>query len=314
MVAENENFMSENSEYSLHIPYHFSMAGEADELRDILLDFEYIEHKIFNAGPQQSIVDYDLINNFSTHFKDETKAALKLIQNGIRLSADSLDRDSSQLPGQLIGRLTSYEYPEITEFLRQAREWKFKPWLCPLSPSLFLAEMPLQQTLHGHRDTVRAVAMRSDGKTAVSASDDGTLKLWDFQQGTELATLSGNSGNVYSVAITPDGHKAIALSDDTIKIWDLDTCRELHTLTATPHRFVSIAIAPDGLSFVATMNNGELSIWDFKNYECQQTLLNTVNGFGAISFLHDSQQLVASPSIPTLNVWDVKTGQQVHGL
>ncbi|WP_315669508.1 hypothetical protein [Limnospira sp. PMC 1279.21] len=35
--------------------------------------------------------------------------------------------------------------------------------------------------------------MAPDGKRAVSASDDNTLKLWDLERGTELATLTGHS-------------------------------------------------------------------------------------------------------------------------
>ncbi|MGL4498546.1 MAG: WD40 repeat domain-containing protein [Planktothrix sp.] len=38
-----------------------------------------------------------------------------------------------------------------------------------------------------------AVEIAPDGKRAVSASDDKTLKLWDLETGTELATLPKKS-------------------------------------------------------------------------------------------------------------------------
>ncbi|MDT9308799.1 MAG: hypothetical protein P5702_26830 [Limnospira sp. PMC 1291.21] len=47
--------------------------------------------------------------------------------------------------------------------------------------------------------------MAPDGKRAVSASEDKTLKLWDLERGTELATLRGHSWSVNAVAIAPDG-------------------------------------------------------------------------------------------------------------
>ncbi|EKD10830.1 hypothetical protein SPLC1_S050380 [Arthrospira platensis C1] len=57
----------------------------------------------------------------------------------------------------------------------------------------------------GHSNRVEAVAIAPDGKRAVSASSDKTLKLWDLERGTELATLRGHSDRVWAVAIAPEG-------------------------------------------------------------------------------------------------------------
>jgi WD40 repeat protein len=51
-------------------------------------------------------------------------------------------------------------------------------------------------TLAGHTDWVSAVAVTPDGRRAVSASKDPTLKVWDLETGCELHTLAGhNSGS-----------------------------------------------------------------------------------------------------------------------
>jgi len=42
---------------------------------------------------------------------------------------------------------------------------------------------------HGHLGTVNSVAFSPDGKTIVSGSDDGTLRLWDVQSGECLVTI-----------------------------------------------------------------------------------------------------------------------------
>ena len=64
-------------------------------------------------------------------------------------------------------------------------------------------------TLTGHNDSVRAVAIAPDGKTAVSASDDNTLKQWDLETGKEISTFIGDSP-IICCAVSPDGLTIIA--------------------------------------------------------------------------------------------------------
>ena len=49
------------------------------------------------------------------------------------------------------------------------------------------------------------MALTPDGKRAVSASWDKTLKVWDLERGQVLRTLEGHTGFVTAVALTPDG-------------------------------------------------------------------------------------------------------------
>jgi WD40 repeat protein len=48
----------------------------------------------------------------------------------------------------------------------------------------------LIRTLEGH-DSVIAVAITPDGKSAVSASYDSTLKVWDLEKGEEKQHWKG---------------------------------------------------------------------------------------------------------------------------
>ena len=106
-----------------------------------------------------------------------------------------------------------------------------EPWLRPLRPSLTPPGGPLLRTLEGHTGGVNAVALTADGKRAVSASWDKTLKVWDLESGRELRTLEGHTDGVNAVALTADGKRAVSASwDKTLKVWDLESGRELRTL------------------------------------------------------------------------------------
>jgi len=88
----------------------------------------------------------------------------------------------------------------------------------------------------------------------VTASWDGTAKIWDLESGRELATLRGHTGAVMDVAVSPDG-KLVATGslDGTAKLWDLATGRNQLTLFGHEGPVNTVAFSPDG-RFVATVS------------------------------------------------------------
>ncbi len=85
-----------------------------------------------------------------------------------------------------------------------------------------------ERTFEGHGDSVRGCAVTPDGRRVVSASADGTLKVWDLETGQEVATLEGHGAWVNGCAVTPDGRRVVSASwDRTLKVWDLETGQEV---------------------------------------------------------------------------------------
>ena len=89
----------------------------------------------------------------------------------------------------------------------------------------------LARVLRGHRGAVTSVRFSPDGKRLASTSRDGTVKLWNVHDGTELFTLRGFTGVVNRVEFSPDGRRlATAGSDRTVRLWDVETGQELFAL------------------------------------------------------------------------------------
>jgi hypothetical protein len=68
---------------------------------------------------------------------------------------------------------------------------------------------------------VGSAAFAADGQHIVTASDDGTARLWDAATGQQIALLSGHTDEVNSAAFSSDGRRIVTASfDKTARIWD----------------------------------------------------------------------------------------------
>jgi WD40 repeat protein len=170
-------------------------------------------------------------------------------------------------------------------------------------------------TLIGHTTFVMAVALTPDGRRAVSASDDNTLKVWDVASGRELRTLTGHEGPVWAVAVTPDGKRAVSGSNDrTLKVWELDNGRELRTLTGHLRRVNAVAVTPDGQRVVSASGDGTLKLWNLGNGEELRILTGHANWVRAVAVTPDGQHAVSASGDRTLKVWDLDGGRELRTL
>ncbi len=174
-----------------------------------LTDFGFIQMKLEVLGVQALIDDYDLAKNSDVLLAQEQSQTLRLIQGAIRKSAHVLEKDKTQLAVHLWSRLVDFETPEIQGVVKQAKQSRNSSCLWPLKPNLESANEGALRTLVGHSFWVFAVDLAPDGKTAISASDDRTLKIWDLLTGKEVASFSGE-GEFDCCAFAPDGVTVVA--------------------------------------------------------------------------------------------------------
>lgn len=101
-----------------------------------------------------------------------------------------------------------------------------------------------------HADAVNAVAVTADGRWLLSASEDGTICVWDLRSHTLKATLTGHDGGVTGVAV--HGTTAVSCSGDgSVRIWDLGNFSCTDALDDLSQDISHVVINPQGVCAVS---------------------------------------------------------------
>ncbi|AKB49713.1 hypothetical protein MSBRW_0460 [Methanosarcina barkeri str. Wiesmoor] len=255
---------SEDGYFFEHLAYHMKEAGRREELHKLLLDFEWMCKKIkcvrlMQEKDGKGIPDLNSLLHDYEFLSNEPK--IELVKEAIQLSFDIIAKDEAQFSGQLIGRLQVFnQNEEIRLLLDQATQWKEEDVrLIPLQPCLKPPGGSLKRTFKAHAHPINDVVITSNGKVAISASTDKTIRIWDLNEWIEKGTLKGHLTPVTAIAVSLDGKYAASCSyhimcligDNNIKVWDLEKREEKTTLKGHTHWVQTVAITPDGKYIVS---------------------------------------------------------------
>ncbi len=106
------------------------------------------------------------------------------------------------------------------------------------------------------------IAVTPDGRRAVSASYDGTAKVWEIESGRQLHALRTDR-HLHALAVTPDGRLAVAGdAGGSVHVWELKTGRHVHVLTGHTAAVNRVAISPDGRRAISASDDCTVRVWD----------------------------------------------------
>jgi WD40 repeat protein len=108
------------------------------------------------------------------------------------------------------------------------------------------------------------IAFSPDGGRLATGGLDNTVKIWDVKTFQELKTLRGHSGEVYTVAFSPEDGRWIASGgeDSTVKIWDSQTGTIVHSYRGHTALVSSVAFSPDGRRLFSGSRDRTVKVWD----------------------------------------------------
>ncbi|KAJ5554676.1 hypothetical protein N7513_004635 [Penicillium frequentans] len=148
-----------------------------------------------------------------------------------------------------------------------------------------------------------------------SGSSDGTLKLWDAQNGKCFKIIKGHNAPISEITISHDCQLLASASlDSTIKIWDLKNGECIQILNEHKKAVYSVAFSHDSKLLVSSSLDQKLKLWKTGTWECLQTFDNSTpfDGMNSVKFSHDSRLLASGSSDDTVILWDTSSGQRIH--
>jgi len=166
--------------------------------------------------------------------------------------------------------------------------------------------------LAGHTDVVESAAFSPDGSRIVTASYDGSARIWDAQTGAPLAVLSGHRAAVRSAAYSPDGSHIVTASQDmTARIWDARSGGQSSVLIGHGDFVYGASYSPDGTRIVTASRDKTARIWDART-GAQLVVLSGHSEFvyGA-SYSPDGTRIVTASRDGTARIWDARTGKEL---
>ncbi len=153
---------------------------------------------------------------------------------------------------------------------------------------------------------IRSIVISSDGKRALSSSDDNTIRLWDLDDGRCLSVLEGHSDRVLSVAWSHDDRRALSAStDNTIRLWDLDDGRCLRVLEGHSDSVWSVAWSHDDRRALSASYDTTIRLWDLEDGRCLRVLKGHSAPVRSVAWSHDDRRALSAAANGVVRLWDL---------
>lgn len=164
---------------------------------------------------------------------------------------------------------------DLTRMASASADRKIKIWDVDLAEK----KLDLICTLGTHNDWVRSVDFNpANNKQLVSASDDGTLKLWNIDDKSHTLIHKTNC-YITRALFSPDGKYIVAsYRNGYVKVWDTETGIEnMHFQGVNDNYVNAVAISNDAKRIVSAGSDMFVRKWDLKsNLDIEKYPIDTV--------------------------------------
>jgi hypothetical protein len=148
----------------------------------------------------------------------------------------------------------------------------------------------------------------------IHPSDDARFTMLSAAALPGIATLTGHTDSVSSVAFSPDGKTlATGSADKTVRLWDVTTHHQIgNPLTGHADSVSSVAFSPDGKALASGGYDQTLRLWDASTHQqIGNPLTGHTSDVNSVAFSPDGKALASGSVDKTVRLWDVSTHRQI---
>ncbi len=173
-----------------------------------------------------------------------------------------------------------------------------------------------QLSLQAHRDPLTSISWSPTGDRILSASTDGTAKVWSV--GEAPLTLPGLD-TVLCAAWSPAGeHMAVTFFDGTINIYQADTGEVINNIRDNTlfhagfiEKTCQLSWSADGRRFVIVSKDPIPRVWDVTTGERAFFLLGHSDIVADVAWSPQGERIATSSLDGTVRIWDANTGGEL---
>jgi len=172
------------------------------------------------------------------------------------------------------------------------------------SPNEWIPRPPEKFELSGHRAPVTRVVFHPIFSLMISASEDATVKVWDFETGDYERTLKGHTDSVQDICLDREGKLLASCSADmSIKLWDFNSYECLKTMHGHDHNVSSVTFLPSSDYILTSSRDKTIKMWEVATGFCVRTYNGHREWVRMVRVSLDGSLLASCSNDQTIRVW-----------
>lgn len=170
---------------------------------------------------------------------------------------------------------------------------------------------PASYVLQGHRLPVLKVAFHPTFNLIASASEDTTVKIWDWETGEFERTLKGHTRAVNDVDFDSKGNLLVTCSSDLfIKIWDVQNeWKNTKTFPGHEHTVSCVRFMPGDQHIVSASRDRTIRIFDVATTHLVRTISGHTDWVRCVVPSDDGRLIASCSTDQTARVCDPLNGE-----
>jgi len=125
-----------------------------------------------------------------------------------------------------------------------------------------------------------------------------------------LFTLNGHTGEVLSVAFSPDGNLIASGSvDNTLRLWQTNTGKLIRTMQGHPFPILALQFSPNGSNLATGSTDSMIRLWQVADGRLLRNLNGHAGWVKGLDFSKDGKLLVSCGDDFTVRIWRLSDGK-----